>query len=83
MSISLTPEQQNIIKTKLQTGKYRNAEEVLEIAFKLFDEYERSNAEWTEDVRSKIEAAISTSEHTSPIDGENFVNQILTRFKRS
>ena len=82
MNISLTPEQENLIKTKLKAGKYRNAEEVLEIALKLLDEYERSSAEWTEDVKAKIDAAISTSEHTPPIDGKSFVNQILTRFQR-
>ena len=82
MNISLTPEQETLIKTKLQTGKYRNAGEVLEVALKLLDEYERSNAEWTEDVKAKIDDAISASEHTPPIDGENFVNQILNRFQR-
>lgn len=83
MNISLTPEQENIIKIKLKSGKYRNAEEVLEIALRLLDEYELSNAEWTKDVKVKIDAAISTSEHTPPIDGESFVNQILARFKSS
>jgi ferritin len=37
---------------------------------------------WVEDVREKIDAAISASEQTPPIDGETFVNQILERFKR-
>jgi hypothetical protein len=37
---------------------------------------------WAEDVREKIDAAISASEHTPPIDGETFVNQILERFQR-
>lgn len=82
MNISLTPEQENLIKTKLQTGKYRNSEEVLEIALKLLDEYDRSDAEWVENVRAKADAAISASEHIAPIDGESFVNQILTRFQR-
>jgi hypothetical protein len=36
---------------------------------------------WVEDVRSKIDAAISASEQTPPIDGETFVNQILERFQ--
>ena len=82
MNINLTPEQENLIKTKLQTGKYRNSEEVLEIALKLLDEYDRSDAEWVENVRAKTDAAISASEHISPIDGESFVNQILTRFQQ-
>jgi len=36
---------------------------------------------WVEDVREKIDAAISESEQTPPIDGETFVNQILERFQ--
>jgi ferritin len=37
---------------------------------------------WVEDTRAKIDAAISASEQTPPIDGETFVNQILERFQR-
>jgi hypothetical protein len=37
---------------------------------------------WIEDVREKIDAAISASEQTPSIDGETFVNQILERFQR-
>jgi antitoxin ParD1/3/4 len=32
MSISLTPDQEHFIQTKLQPGKYRSAEEILEMA---------------------------------------------------
>ncbi|NJR50134.1 MAG: transcriptional regulator, partial [Leptolyngbyaceae cyanobacterium CSU_1_3] len=74
MSISLTPDQERFVQTKLQAGKYRSAEQILEIALRLLDEYDRSEAEWVEDVRVKIDAAIETSNHTSPIDGEAFVN---------
>ena len=83
MSISLTPNQERFIQTKLQAGKYRSAEEVLEVALRLFDEYDRAETEWVEDVREKIDAAISASDHTPPIDGETFVNQILERFQQA
>jgi len=81
MSISLTPDQEHFIQTKLQAGKYRSAEEILEIALRLLDEYDRADAEWVEEVRTKIDAAIEASTHTPPIDGETFVNQILERFQ--
>jgi antitoxin ParD1/3/4 len=83
MSISLTPDQERFIQTKLQAGKYRSAEEVLEIALRLLDEYDRSEAEWVEDVRVKIDAAIEASNRTAPIDGETFVNGILERFHQT
>ena len=83
MSIHLTPEQERLIATKLQSGKYHSVEEVLEIALRLFDEYDRADAEWTEAVRSKIDAAIEASTHTSPIDGEAFVAQVMARFRQA
>lgn len=90
MSISLTPNQEHFIQTKLQAGKYRSAEEVLEVALRLLDEYdcaertlrERAETEWVEDVREKIDAAVAVSDHTPPIDGETFVNQIIERFQQ-
>jgi hypothetical protein len=45
-------------------------------------EEQQADNQWVEDVREKIDAAISASEQTPPIDGETFVNQILERFKR-
>lgn len=82
MSISLTPNQERFIQKKLQAGKYNSVEEVLEIALKLLDEYDRAETEWVKDVREKIDAAIAVSEQTPPIDGETFVNQILERFEQ-
>lgn len=82
MNISLTPEQERLIQNKLQAGKYRTAEEVLEIALLLLDKYDRADAEWTADVGEKVDAAIEASEHTPPVDGEAFVNQILERFQQ-
>jgi antitoxin ParD1/3/4 len=83
MSISLTPDQERFIQTKLQAGKYRSAAEILEIALRLLDEYDRADAEWVEDVREKVDAAIEASNHTPSIDGETFVNQVLERFQQA
>jgi ferritin len=48
----------------------------------LAEEQQAENV-WVEDVRSKIDAAISASEQTPPIDGETFINQILERFQHN
>ena len=83
MSISLSPAQERLIQNKLQTGKYNSAEEVLEIALRLLDKYDLADAAWIEDVGEKIDAAILASEHTQPIDGETFINQILEQFQEN
>jgi antitoxin ParD1/3/4 len=81
MSISLTPNQERFIQAKLQAGKYHSAEEVLEIALRLLDEYDLADTAWVKDVQKKVDAAIS--EPTPPIDGETFVNEILERFRQA
>ncbi len=60
MNIILTPKQEKFIQAKLQTGKYRNAEELLEFAFRLLDEYEQADDDWINSVREKIDAALLT-----------------------
>jgi antitoxin ParD1/3/4 len=82
VNISLTPDQARIIQAKLQTGKYRDPEEILDLALWLFDEYERADTEWGSRVRAKIDAAVAASEQTVPLDGKPFVNQVLERFQR-
>jgi antitoxin ParD1/3/4 len=83
MSISLTPEQESFVQSKIQAGRYQSTQDVLEVALRLLDEYDRAETGWSEDVREKIEAAILASNHTPPIDGEIFVNQILERFDKA
>lgn len=80
MSVSLTTDQERLVQSKLQSGKYRSAEKVLEVGLKLLDEYERSDAEWVESVRAKVSAAIEASSAVAPIDGETFINGIIERF---
>ncbi|WP_107668903.1 type II toxin-antitoxin system ParD family antitoxin [Cyanothece sp. BG0011] len=81
MNISLTQQQENIIKRQVQTGKYHSPEEVIEVALRLLDEYEQTDAEWIKDIRQKIDDAILESEKSPPVDGETFINQIIDRFQ--
>ncbi|MBW4512106.1 MAG: type II toxin-antitoxin system ParD family antitoxin [Scytonematopsis contorta HA4267-MV1] len=83
MSIILTQKQEKFIQAKLQTGKYRTAQEILEFAFRLLDEYEQADSDWANSVREKIDAAIAVSEHTPPVEGKAFVNQILEQLNSS
>ncbi len=77
MNINLTPEQESLIQATITTGKYQSTQQVLEVAFRLLEEYERAESEWALSVREKIQAAIEISEKEPPIDGEIFVSGIL------
>lgn len=80
MSINLTSDQEKFIQSKLKSGKYQTPEEVVSKALRLLEVWEQAEAEWSEDVGTKIDAAISASEETPPLDGETFINEILERF---
>ena len=79
MTIQLTPAQAQLIHNKLQTGQYQSVEEILEIAFRLLEEYESEDAAWLEIVRAKINAAYETT--APPIDGSTFITQLRQRFR--
>ncbi len=79
MSINLTSDQEQFIQSKLKSGKYQTSEEVVSKALRLLEVWEQAEAEWIEDVGTKIDAAISASEETPPFDGETFINEILER----
>jgi antitoxin ParD1/3/4 len=83
MSISLTSDQENLIEAKLASGKYSSVQHLIGIALRLLDEYESADAAWVAEARMKVEAAIEASNHTTPIDGETFMNQVLERFQTS
>jgi antitoxin ParD1/3/4 len=83
MNTTLTPAQENLVQSKISTGRYRSMQEVIEIALLLFDEYEQAESEWSFSVRKKIQAAIDLSEQTLPIDGESFVEFLWTRRQES
>ncbi len=77
MSIQLTQAQEQMIHNKLQTGHYSSAEEVLEIALQLLDQYESGEADWLENVRDKIDAAYETT--VPPVAGEVLVEHLRKR----
>ena len=79
MNITLTSTQENLVQSKVSTGKYRSTQEVIEIALLLFDEYEQAESDWSLSVKEKIQAAIDLSEHSPPIDEENFVGLLWTK----
>jgi antitoxin ParD1/3/4 len=79
MVIQLTPDQENFIESKLQTGEYRSPEEILQIAFRLFEKYEQSDSEWLEDTRVKIQEAY---DETAPaVDGAVFIRELRQKIQ--
>ena len=57
MNISLTPELEKLVKSKVETGLYNNASEVIREALRLMYDQDRINAAKLEMLRQEIDPA--------------------------
>lgn len=83
MSITFSPEQQQIIQVLLATGRFHSVDEVIQTALHLLAEETLSDQAWLEETRTKIAEGIASLERGEGIDGETFVNQLLTQLKQA
>ncbi|MDZ8104881.1 MAG: type II toxin-antitoxin system ParD family antitoxin [Nostoc sp. DedQUE12a] len=83
MSITFSPEQEQIIQVLLATGKFNSVDEVIQTALRLLAEEILSHEAWLEETRTKIDEGIASLERGEGIDGETFVNQLLIQLKQA
>ncbi|MGF1934349.1 MAG: ribbon-helix-helix domain-containing protein [Nostoc sp. ChiQUE02] len=83
MSITFSPEQEQIIQVLLATGKFNSVDEVIQIALRLLAKETLSHEAWLEETRTKIDEGIASLERGEGIDSETFVNQLLTQLKQA
>ncbi len=81
MNITLKPEQEALIHAKLQSGQYQTVDDVIQAALNLLDEQYKAYEEWVIETRAKVAEGIASLERGEGIDGETFVNQLLSKLK--
>jgi antitoxin ParD1/3/4 len=67
MNISLTPQLENLVKTKVASGLYGSASEVMREALRLLEERDRRQAVRIEELRAEIKKGLDSGEPT-PLD---------------
>jgi antitoxin ParD1/3/4 len=72
MNVNLTPELEQMVHSKVQTGRYNSASEVVREALRLMEERDQVKAE----VRKKITAGMEELRRGKGIDGEAFFAQM-------
>ncbi|MEA5605501.1 type II toxin-antitoxin system ParD family antitoxin [Nostoc sp. UHCC 0252] len=82
MSITFSPEQEQIIQVLLATSKFNSVDEVIQTALRFLAEETLSEQEWLAETRTKIDEGIASLERGEGIDSETFVNQLLTQLKQ-
>ena len=67
MNVSLTPQLEEMVKRKVESGLYSSASEVMREALRLLEEHDRLRTMRTQELRAEIQKGLDSGEAT-PLD---------------
>lgn len=70
MNIELKPEHEQFIQAQIASGKFTNADEVIDVAFHLLEKLNSEYVQWVQETRQKVDVAIAEIERGEVLDGE-------------
>jgi antitoxin ParD1/3/4 len=73
MNVSLTPELEQLVHLKVQTGRYTSASEVVREALRLMEERDQMQALHKDEIRKKIAAGMASLRTGKGEDGDAFL----------
>ena len=79
MNVSLTPELEKLVESKVRSGRYQSASEVIREGLRLLDDQDRLRMAQLDEVRRKIQIGIDQLDRGEGIDGAT----ILAKLKQS
>ena len=82
MNVSLTPELEQMIQQKVETGRYQTASEVVREALRMFDHQEKSREARLTEWRTKIAIGIRQLEKEDTVSEEEFLEMLAKRKTR-
>jgi antitoxin ParD1/3/4 len=82
MNVSLTPELERWVATKVENGRYRSASEVVREGLRLLQEREEEHAARLEALRRDIQVGIAELDRREGVDGEEAFDRVLARIDR-
>ncbi|QNI30685.1 type II toxin-antitoxin system ParD family antitoxin [Alloacidobacterium dinghuense] len=76
MSVQLTREQEELVRAKLETGRYGSAGEVVSDALRLLSERDRLLELTRDEVHTKISAGLKSLDEGKGTDGESVLERL-------
>lgn len=76
MNVSLTPELEQLVHQKVQTGRYTSASEVVREALRLMEERDRLEAWRKDEIRAQIAAGLGSLRAGKGEDGEDVFDRL-------
>ena len=79
MNVSLTPELEKFISTKVESGRYTSASEVVREALRTLEREEKSREEQIREFNRELKARIDSLDRGEGIKGEVFRKEVAER----
>ena len=76
MNVSLTPELEKLVESKVQSGRYQYASEVVREGLRLLEDQNRLREMRLEEVRRKVQAGIDELDRGEGIEGETVLAEL-------
>lgn len=82
MNFQLKSNQEQFIQEQLKSGRFENAQQVIDVAFHLLEILNEDYLQWVEETRQKIDVAIKELDNGEGLDGETVINDLLEKFQK-
>jgi antitoxin ParD1/3/4 len=77
MNENLTPELEQLVQAKVQSGRYNSASEVVREALRLMEQNDEARAIQLQELRSRMDRALGESARGEGTDGEQFIQEMI------
>jgi antitoxin ParD1/3/4 len=77
MNVHLTPELEELVHNKVQSGRYNSASEVVREALRLMEQRDELRAVKLQELRKRMDSGIAQAEQGQSVDGEAFLQSLI------
>ena len=77
MNVHLTPELEQLVQTKVQSGRYNSASEVVREALRIMEQRDEVRSIQLQELRNRMDRALVESARAEGTDGEEFLQEML------
>jgi antitoxin ParD1/3/4 len=77
MNVSLTPELEGAVHTRVQSGRYNSASEVIREALRLLEQHDTLRAAQLNELRSRVDEGLASLGRGKGVDGERFMAGLM------
>jgi antitoxin ParD1/3/4 len=81
MNVTLQPEQEQFVRSQIDKGRFKSADEAAIQAFKLLEEKYQNYESWIEDTRRKVDVAIAELDQGEGVELDVVMERLQQKFQ--